>query len=98
MYLQSSADVMKKEIPVCAKAMMKRVCHKAYAGLLRISRVCTRKSMCQVAYALLHSKFIIPGGVTMVLTHCIERWIIYLIPSRNTIGSGVVLAHGIDKD
>ena len=56
-----------------------------------------RKSTYQVAYAYLHSKFIKPGDITMVLAHSIERWIIYLIPSRNTIGSGVVLAHGIDK-
>ena len=76
---------------------MKSVCLKAYAGLSRRSSVCTRKSTCQVAYAQLRSKFVKPRVTTMVLTHCIERWVVYLIPSRNTIGCDVVLAHGIEK-
>ena len=46
---------------------------------------------------LLHSKIMIPRGITMVLAHSIERGIVYLIPSMNTIGRCVVLAHGIDK-
>ena len=97
MYLQISSDVAEKRILVSAKKMINMMCHKEYAGLLRRSSVCTWKSMCQVAYALLSSKFRIPRGFTMVLTHYIERWIIYLIPSRNTIGNNVVLAHGIEK-
>ena len=39
----------------------------------------------------------IPGGITMVLAHNIERCVVYLIPSKKTIGSCVVLTHGIDK-
>jgi len=97
MYLQSVQKVQKKESPVCARIMMNRVCFKAYTVLFKGSHVCTREIMFQVAYAYLRSKVINPGVLTMVLTHCIERWIVYLIPSRNTIGSGVVLAHGIDK-
>ena len=46
---------------------------------------------------LLHSKIIIPRGITMVLAHSIERSMVYSIPSKNTIESCVVLAHGIDK-
>ena len=46
---------------------------------------------------LLHSKRIIPGGITMVLAHRFESHIIYLISSKNTIGSCVVLTHGIGK-
>ena len=56
-----------------------------------------QKSKYQVAYAYLRSKFIKLGEFTMVLAHSVEPWNIYLIPSRNTIGSGVVLAHGIVK-
>ena len=33
MYLQSSSEVTKKEIPVSARLMMNKVCHKAYTGL-----------------------------------------------------------------
>ena len=77
--------------------MMKSVCHKEYANLSRGSCVCTREITYQVMYAQLRSKYVKPGVTTMVLTHCIERWIVYEIPSRNTIGSDVVLAHGIDK-
>ena len=77
--------------------MINMMCHKAYAGSLRRSSVCTWKNTCQVAYAHLRSKFRIPRGVTMVLTHYIERWIIFLISSRNTISIGVVFVHGIDK-
>ena len=33
MYLQSSSEVTEKEIHICARAMMKMICHKAYAGL-----------------------------------------------------------------
>ena len=77
--------------------MIKNVCYKAYAGLSRIKRICTRKSMCQAMYGLLRSKFRIPRGITNVLTHFIERWIVFLIPSRKTIGSNVVLTHGIEK-
>ena len=90
-------SVMMKGISVCARTMMKSVCLKAYAGFSRISNVCTRKSTCQVTYAQLRSKFVKPGVTTMVLTHFIERWYVYVIPSRNTIGSNVVLAHGIEK-
>ena len=97
MCLQSSSDVMMKGIPVCSRPMMKSVCLKAYAGLSRRSSVCTRKSTYQVTYSQLRSKFVKPRVTTMVLTHCIERWVVYLILSRNTIGSGVVLAHGIDN-
>ena len=97
MYLQSEQKVQKKEISVRARTMIKSVCHKAYAGLLRRRRVCTQKSMCQVAYDQLRSKCVKPRVTTIVLTHCIERWVVYLIPSRNTIGSYVVLAHGIEK-
>ena len=46
---------------------------------------------------LLHSKKIIPGGITMVLAHRIECHVIYLISSKNTIDSCVVLTHGIGK-
>ena len=46
---------------------------------------------------LLRSKKIIPGGITMVLSHKIERHVVYLISSKNTIGRCVVLTHGIDK-
>ena len=88
---------MMKGIPVCGRPVMKSVCLKAYAGLSSISSICTRESTCQVMYAQLRSKSVKPGVTTMVLTHCIERWVVYLILSRNTIGSGVVLAHGIDK-
>ena len=77
--------------------MINKVCHIAYVGLLRISSVCMQKNTCQVTYALFRSKFMKPGDITMVLTHCIECWITYLIPSRNTIGSSVVLVHGIVK-
>ena len=97
MYLQSEQKVQKKEISVRARTMMKSVCYKAYTGLLRRRRVCTRKSMCQVAYDQLRSKCVKPGVTTMILTHFIERWIVYEIPSRNTIRSDVVLAHGIEK-
>ena len=97
MCLQSNSDVMMKGISVCARTMMKSVCLKAYAGFSSRSSVCTRKRTCQVAYAQLRSKYVKPGVTTMVLTHCIERWIVYLIPSRNTIGSDVVLTHGIDE-
>jgi len=97
MYLQISSDVTEKRIPVSARKMINMMCHKAYAGLLRRSSICTQKSTCQVAYALLRSKFRIPRGVTMALTHCIERLIIYLVPSRNTIESGMVLTHVIYK-
>ena len=88
---------MMKGIPVCARPMMKSECLKAYAGLSRRSSVCTRESTCQVAYAQLRSKSVKLGVTTMVLTHCIERWVVYLTPSKNTIGRGVILAHGIDK-
>ena len=77
--------------------MMNKTCHYAYAGLFRRSIVCTQKSMCQVAYDQLRSKCVKPGVTTMVLTHCIERRIVHLIPSRNTIESDMVLAHGIVK-
>ena len=97
MCLQSISDVMMKGISVCAITMMKSVCLKEYAGLSRRSSVCTRKSTCQVAYAQLRSKFVKPGVTTMVLTHFIERWIVYVILSRKTIGCCVVFAHGIDK-
>ena len=86
MYLQSSSNEIMKGIKVCARIMMEKVCHKAYAVLSRRSRVCTRKSTCKVTYALLRSKSLKPGEFTMVLTHCFERLIIYLILSRNTIG------------
>ena len=76
---------------------MKSVCHKAYAGLLHRSSVYTREITCQVAYGKMRSKYVKPRVTTMVLTHCIERWIVYVIPPRKTIGSYVVLAHGIDK-
>ena len=76
---------------------MKSVCDKAYAGLINRSSVCMREITCQVAYGQMRSKYIKPGVTTMVLTHCIERWYVYVIPSRNTIGSNVVLAHGIEK-
>ena len=33
----------------------------------------------------------------MVLAHSIERCVVYFIPSKNTIGTCVVLAHGIGK-
>ena len=33
MYLQSSSEVTEKGIHVCARAMMKMICHKAYVGL-----------------------------------------------------------------
>ena len=33
MYLQSSSEVTKKEIPVSARVMMHKICHKEYAGL-----------------------------------------------------------------
>ena len=46
---------------------------------------------------LLCSKIMIPRGITMVLAHSIERCIAYLIPSKNTISSCVVLTHGISK-
>ena len=46
---------------------------------------------------LLRSKIIIPRGITMVLAHSIKRCIVYLIPSKNTIGSCVVLADVIGK-
>ena len=97
MYLQSSSDVMEKGFPVRARAMMKMVCHKAYAGLKRLSSVCTQKRTCQVAYAYLRSKIRIPRGITMVLAHSIERCMVYLITSKNTNGCCVVLAHGIGK-
>ena len=97
MCLQRNSDVMMKGISVCARTMMKSVCHKAYMGLLKGSHVCTWKRTCQVVYGQLRSKCIKPRVTTMVLTHCIEHWVFYLIPSRNTIGSDVVLAHGIEK-
>ena len=96
-YLQSIQKLQKKESIVCARRMSNKVCNEAYAGLFRRSRICTWKRSCQVAYAQLRSKFIKPGVTTMVLTHCIERWIVYLIPSMNTTGSNVVLTHGIEK-
>ena len=68
-----------------------------YAVFMRQSCVYTRIHTLKVAYAFCALKTMIPRGITMVLTHCIERWFIYLIPSRNTIGSCVVLSHGIDK-
>ena len=46
---------------------------------------------------LLCSKIIILRGITMVLAHSIEHCMVYLISSMNTIGSCVVLAHGIGK-
>ena len=46
---------------------------------------------------LLGSKNIIPGGITIVSTHRIERHVVYLISSKDTIGSCVVLTHGIGK-
>ena len=46
---------------------------------------------------LLCSKIMIPGAITMVLAQNIELGVIYLIPSKNTIGTCVVLAHGIGK-
>ena len=97
MCLQSNSVVMMNGISVCARTMMKSVCLKAYAVLSRISSVCTRKRTCQVTYGKMRSKYVKPGVTTMVLTHFIERWVVYLTPSRNTIGSGVVLAHGIEK-
>ena len=97
MCLHNNSDVMMKEISVCARTMMKSVCLKAYACLSRRSSVCTRKSTCQVAYAHLRSKFVKLGVTTMVLTHFIERWIVYVILSRKTIGCCVVLAHVIEK-
>ena len=97
MYLQISSEVAEEKNSKSSRIMINKLCYKEYAGLLRRSSVCMRKSTCQVAYALLCSKFRILRGITMVLTHSIEHWIIYLIPSRNTIGSGMVLAHGIDK-
>ena len=67
--------------------------HSFYDEELRIhadkndpSRVC-----------LLRSKIIIPRGITMVLAHSIEHCIVYLIPSKNTINSCVVLTRGIGK-
>ena len=62
-----------------------------------INSVCMREITCQVAYGKMRSKYVKPGVTTMVLTHCIEHWVVYLIPSRNTIRSDVVLAHGIEK-
>ena len=97
MCLQRNSVLMMKGISVCARTMMKSVCLKAYVGLSRRSSVCTRKSTCQVVYAKMRSKYVKPGVTTMVLTHCIERWYVYEIPSRNTIGINVVLAHGIEK-
>ena len=70
---------------------------KAYASLSRRNSVCTWELTSQVTYAQMRSKYVKQGVNTMVLTHCIKRWIVYEIPSRNTIGSYVVLAHGIDK-
>ena len=49
----------------------------------------------QVVYV--HSKFMIPRGITMVLTHRIECCVLYFIPSKNTISSCVVLDHIIGK-
>ena len=58
---------------------------RIYAILVQQSSICTRKSTYQVVYAYFPSKFIKLGDMTMVLAHSIECWIIYLIPSRNTI-------------
>ena len=88
---------MMKGISVCARKMIKSVCLKAYAGLLNRSSICMREIMCQVAYGQMRSKYVKSGVTTMVLTHCIERWYVYVIPSRNTIGINVVLVHGIEK-
>ena len=38
-YLQSSSEVTEKGIHVSARAMMKMICHKAYAGFLHKSSV-----------------------------------------------------------
>ena len=97
MHPQISSKVVEGRNSESDRIFLNKVCHKAYAGVFRGSRVCTQKILCQVVYAQLRSKFIKLGVTTMVLTHCIERWIVYLIPSRNTIESDVVLAHGIDK-
>ena len=43
---------------------------------------------------IFHSKIMILGGITMVLAHNIERGVVYLISSKNTIDTCVVLAHG----
>ena len=63
-----------------ARIMLNKVCHKAYAVLLRRSRIFTHKLTFQVTYANLRSIFIKPRGITMVLAQIIERLIIYLIP------------------
>ena len=73
---------------------MKSVGLKTYAGLSRVSHVCTREIMFQVAYAYLRSKFTNPMDFTMVLALSIE----HLILSRITISGWVVLALGISCD
>ena len=97
MYLQIHSEAAEERNSESARIMLNKVCHKAYAVFLRRSHVCTHNLTFQVVYANLRSNFIKPGGITMVLAQSIERLIIYLVPSRNTIRSGVVLAHGIDK-
>ena len=42
-----------------------------------------------------HTILLIPRVFTMVFTHNIERMNDYLIPSKITIDTSVVLAHGI---
>ena len=56
-----------------------------------------QRSTSEVAYAYLCSKIMTLRGIAMVLAKSIERDIVYLILSKNTIKSCVVLDHGIDK-
>ena len=93
--------------------MKQEIFHNVYAGFMKETRIYIHNKYITSFYdeksriqedkndlsrvCLLHSKIMKPRGITMVLAHSIERCIVYLIMSKNTINNCVVLTHGIGK-